>query len=189
MNNRIAIIGTASGDINDSLKNECRELGQWLAKSELLVVTGAGPGIPYYVGQSVVDNGGNVIGYSPGTKKEEHISKFHFPRYGFNELRFLTRKYNINEVYFRRSLNIIHDADIVIGIGGGKGTISELFLATFFSKKIICASFAMGSSQEYIKIYKYLREINITYGERILVANNLEEIKMGILSFMNKNEE
>ena len=86
-------------------------------------------------------------------------------------MEFIKEKYEINEVYFRRSINAIHNADIVVSIDGGRGTMSELFLA------IICADFSEGATKEFIKIHHYLKNVNIEYGEEVLIAKNLEDIK------------
>lgn len=189
MEKKIAIIGTAFGKINTELINQCYELGKWISTNKLIMVTGACPGISYYIAKSSLENGGKVIGYSPARSLEEHINRFNFPNDGFSELFFLTDEYAINEVYFRRSINVIHEADIVISISGGRGTMSELFLATFFAKKIICANFSGGASKEYINIYKSLKDINLNYGEEVLIADNLDDIKKEILKFMNKDKE
>ena len=188
MKNKIAVIGNAFGDIDSNLKNKCYELGNWLSKNQFLVITGACPGIPYYVAKGTIENGGKVIGYTPATNIEEHCNKFNFPNDGFNELKFLNDDYGINEVYFRRSLDAIHEADIVISICGGKGTLSELFLATFFAKKIICANFSCGATKEFIDIHRNLKNENITYGEDLIIANDIEEIKREILNNINRNE-
>ena len=47
----------------------------------------------------------------------------------------------------------------------------------FFSKKIICADFSEGATKEFIKIHHYLKNVNIEYGEEVLIAKNLEDIK------------
>lgn len=189
MYNKVAIIGTAFGNIENTVKEKCYELGKWLSENNLLVITGSCPGISYWVANGVINNGGKVIGYSPGRNMEEHCNFFKFPNDGFNQLDFLKDKYEINEVYFRRSINAIHEADIVVSIDGGRGTMSELFLATFFSKKIICANFSIGATKEFIKLHKYLQKANIHYGEEMLIANDLEEIKEKILSFVSRKEE
>lgn len=186
---KVAIIGTAFGNIDDDLINKCYELGEWISANKLITITGACPGISYYVAKGSLKNGGEVIGYSPGRNLEEHINSFNFPSDGFSELKFLKEKYAINEVYFRRSLDVIHTADIVISIGGGRGTMSELFLATFFAKKIICVSFSGGMTKEYINMYEHLKDMNINYGEKLLVVDSIEDIKKKILNLINKDKE
>ena len=178
---KIAIIGTAFGEIENSLKTNCYELGKWLAENKYIVLTGACPGISYYVGDGAVKNGGEVIGYSPAKNISEHCDLYKFPNEGYSKLEFLKENYEVNEVYFRRSINAIHNADIVVSINGGRGTLSELFLASFFSKKIICAEFSEGVTKEFIKIHNYLENIDIEYGEELLIAKDLEEIKEKII--------
>ena len=189
MYNKVAIIGTAFGDIEDNIKEKCCELGKWLSKNNFLIITGACPGISYWVAKSAIDNKGNVIGYSPGQDIKEHCNLFNFPNDGFSELKFLKNKYETNEVYFRRSLEVIHDADIVVSIDGGRGTMSELFLATFFSKKIICANFSRGATKEFIELHNQLEKNKIQYGEEMVVAKDLNEIKEKILYFVSRKEE
>lgn len=181
MYNKIAIIGTAFGKIEDTLKTNCYELGKWLSENKFLVITGSCPGISYFVSKGVINNGGKVIGYTPARDIEEHCDFYKFPNDGFSKLEFFKEKYEINEVYFRRSINAIHHADIVVSIDGGRGTMSELFLATFFSKKIICASFLGGATKEFLKLHEYLKKINIEYGEEVLIAKDLEDIKKKII--------
>lgn len=188
MYNKVAIIGTAFGNIEDTVKERCCELGKWLSKNNFLIITGACPGISYLVAKEAINNGGKVIGYSPGQNKEEHDKLFNFPNDGFSDLIFLRSKYEVNEVYFRRSLNVIHEADIVISIDGGRGTMSELFLATFFSKKIICTDFSIGATKEFIKIHKQLEKSKIMYGEEIVIARDIEEIKTKIMQLSKKGE-
>ena len=189
MYEKVAIIGTAFGDIENEIKEKCYELGKWLSEDNFKIITGACPGISYWVAKGAIDNRGHVIGYSPGNDIKEHCKLFNFPNDGFSELRFLKNKYEINEVYFRRSLKVIHDADIVVSIEGGRGTMSELFLATFFAKKIICANFSKGATKKFIKLHNQLEKSKIQYGEEIIVAKDVNEIKEKILDFVSRKEE
>ena len=65
---------------DETININCFDLGICLSEIMFLVITGACPGISYYVGDGVIKNGGKVKGYTPAKDISKHCNLYKFPK-------------------------------------------------------------------------------------------------------------
>ena len=63
LNMKIAVYGSATGDLSDEVRKKARELGRQIAKSGHTVVTGACPGLPQEAVIGAYAEGGECIAF------------------------------------------------------------------------------------------------------------------------------
>ena len=106
------------------------ELGQIIAKSGAVLVTGATTGTPFEAAHGAKDAGGFVIGLSPASSKSEHVNKYKLP------LDFLDLVIYTGFNYSGRNLLLTRASDAVFFVSGRIGTLNEFTIA-FEDKKPI----------------------------------------------------
>lgn len=104
------------------------EIGRIIAEHNMVLVTGATTGIPYWAAKGAKEAGGIVIGLSPAASKAAHIKTYHLP-VDYHDLIIYT-----GFDYSGRNLLLTRAADAVITIYGRIGTINEFTIA-FEDKK------------------------------------------------------
>jgi hypothetical protein len=128
VNMKIAICG--SGEIFDKeIARKASEIGKEIALSGNILLTGACHGYPNEAAKAAFSNG-EVIGYSPASDEEEHVSKYSFPVDNFSSIVYTGR--GIPD----RNFDLIKNADAIILIDGKIGTLNEFTIAMHFRKKI-----------------------------------------------------
>ena len=83
---KIAICGSSS-ITNEEIAKKAFEIGKEIAKSNILLLTGAGKGYPYEAVKGAASINGKVLGFSPAKNKEEHISRYSFPTENFTKIK------------------------------------------------------------------------------------------------------
>lgn len=117
----IGIIG--AGKANKELLKLAEEAGRLLAQEGVIVVTGGLGGVMEAACRGAYINGGITVGILPTDRKEDANTYVKIPiPTGMGEM--------------RNSL-IVRASDILIAIGGGYGTLSEIALALKTGKKVI----------------------------------------------------
>lgn len=104
------------------------EIGRLVAKRDMVLITGATTGIPYWAAKGAKEAGGIVIGLSPAVSKAAHVKTYHLPT-DFHDLIVYT-----GFDYSGRNLLLTRAADAVITIYGRIGTLNEFTIA-FEDKK------------------------------------------------------
>lgn len=168
-----AVIGTAFGNIGSDLQKECEKLGYFLAKKKMRIITGACPGIPYFVGRGAITINGEVIGYSPAISMEQHLKKYNFTLDGCSKIEYMSKEYEINEVFLIRSIDMLREADVVISIEGGRGTYGELQMSLCMGKKLICCVAYGGISQKIKALSRFAAEYN--FGGEIYIVKSIQD--------------
>ena len=126
---KIAVCGSSSVD-NDEIAKKAFEIGTELAKSDILLLTGAGNGYPYEAAKGAFSAGGKVFGVSPAKDKEEHVTKYSFPTENFTEIEYT------NLGIPGRNFPVVNEADAIIIVSGQIGSLNEFTIA-FHGKKVI----------------------------------------------------
>ncbi len=101
----------------------CRELGREIGRRDLVVVTGACPGLPHAAVLGAKEVGGLAIGISPALCLNEHRARYHSPYEEYDALVFT------GSGLMGREVDVIRTADIVIVCGGRSGTLGEFAIA------------------------------------------------------------
>lgn len=122
---KIGVMGSASGeDIqNQFYLEKSRQVGQWIARNKCILVNGACPGLPHAAAEGAKEEGGFVLGVSPGFSRHEHINEYKSP-IGVYDIVLYT-----GMGFMERDIMNIRSSDGVIFLGGGIGTLNEFTIA------------------------------------------------------------
>ena len=117
----IGIVG--AGKANKELLKSAEEAGRLLAQQGVIIVTGGLGGVMEAACRGAYMNGGITVGILPTDRKEDANPYVKIPiPTGMGEM--------------RNSL-IVRASDVLIAIGGGYGTLSEIALALKTGKKVV----------------------------------------------------
>lgn len=117
---KICVSGAAeTGHCNPKALEMAQETGREIAKRNLILVTGATVGIPYWAAKGAKEIGGIVIGLSPAPSVESHVNTYHLP-VDYHDLIIYTGFY-----YAGRNLLLTRSSDAIIVICGRMGTLNE----------------------------------------------------------------
>ena len=142
----ICVSGAAEieGVCSDSAKQRAFEIGEQIAKKNLILTTGATTGIPYLSAQGAKKAGGIVIGFSPAASKAAHLKVYRLP-IDYHDIIVYT-----GFGYSGRNLFLTRASDAVIVICGRMGTLNEFTIA-FEDNKPIGVLEGTGGTADKIK--------------------------------------
>lgn len=142
---KICVSGAAeTGHCAVDALEKAEALGREIAKAEMVLVTGATTGIPYWAAKGAKEEGGIVIGFSPAPSKEAHIKIYRLPT-DYHDLIIYT-----GFEYAGRNLLLARAADAVILICGRMGTLNEFTIA-FEDQKPIGVLEKTGGAADAVK--------------------------------------
>jgi uncharacterized protein (TIGR00725 family) len=121
---KICVSGAAeTGHCSEGALEKAEMLGRLIAEHNMILVTGATTGIPYWAAKGAKEAGGVVIGLSPAASKLAHIKTYHLPL-DYHDLIIYT-----GFDYAGRNLLLTRSADAVITVCGRMGTLNEFTVA------------------------------------------------------------
>ena len=121
---KICISGAAeTGHCAPDSEEKAEELGRLIAERDMILVTGATTGLPYWGAKGAKQAGGIVIGFSPASSRVAHIKTYHLPT-DYHDLIVYT-----GFEYSGRNLILTRAADAVITVCGRMGTLNEFTIA------------------------------------------------------------
>src|SRR5579871_2672907 len=109
---KIGVMGGATGVIAQEYLDRANEIGRAIAKQGCILLTGGCPGLPLSAACGAKQEGGLVIGISPGLSIDEHVYKYHSPT-EFHDVLIFT-----GSGLMGREVVNIRSSDIVVFIGG-----------------------------------------------------------------------
>ncbi len=122
---QIGIIGGGTEThLSEKAKKIAFEVGYDLAKNGIIVITGGCNGIMKYACEGAKKGGGITVGILPFY--DEKLAN-----------KFVDIKIKTGMSYGIRNNIIVHSADVLIGIAGGSGTLSEIALGDMYKKSVI----------------------------------------------------
>lgn len=160
---KIGVMGHAGKDLPEKEKKMAFELGKAIARQDCITITGACPGYPFEAAKGAADQGGLVIGISPGLSLWEHVNKYHSPTEHHDVLIFTGSGLMGREVVNIRS------SDMVVIIGGKSGTLGEFAIAYDEGKLI---GILMGTGGITTEIRHLVRVIHKDTGAKVLYDRN-----------------
>ncbi len=126
---KICVSGSAdTSQTAEGTVEKAYEMGRLIAEHNIVLVTGATTGIPYWSAKGAKEAGGFVIGLSPAVSKVAHVKTYHLPL-DYHDLIVYT-----GFDYSGRNLLLTRSADAIITISGRIGTLNE-FTIGFEDKK------------------------------------------------------
>lgn len=145
MNYKICVSGAAIGAcLNQETIEKAEAVGEQIAKSGSILVTGATTGIPYYSAKGAKAKGGFSIGFSPAATYQDHTKRYQLPT------RYMDLIVYTGFGYAGRNLILTRSADAVIVICGRIGTLNE-FTVAFEDKKPLGILIGSGGIADEIK--------------------------------------
>jgi hypothetical protein len=115
----ICVSGAAAGQTVNKAAYLAFKVGEAIARSGMILTTGATVGLPYYAARGAHEAGGMSVGFSPAASLREHIRKYRLPRDVFDFINFTGLH------YVGRDLYLIQSSDAVITVGGRIGSLHE----------------------------------------------------------------
>ena len=126
---KICVSGSADTTFcgSDAIE-KAQEVGRLIAKRNMILVTGATTGIPYWAAKGAKAAGGFVVGLSPAVSKADHVKRYKLPLDYHDVLVYTGFDYS------GRNLLLTRASDAVITLCGRMGTLNEFTIA-FEDKK------------------------------------------------------
>jgi len=116
-----AVIGPWECD--DDTASKCRAVGRGLAAAGFVLVTGGEYGAMEAASRGASEAGGTVVGLLPGTDRSRANR--------YSDVTVVTG------IGHARNLSVVASADVVVAVGGGWGTLSEIGLAGALGRPVV----------------------------------------------------
>jgi uncharacterized protein (TIGR00725 family) len=116
----VAIIGASEADAD--LIKHAEEVGRGIAQNEWILVTGGLGGVMQAASRGANEEGGTVVGILPTSSTSDANQYVNIPI--------------ATNMGHARNVIIAHTADVLVAIGGGYGTLSEIAISNKLGKKV-----------------------------------------------------
>jgi hypothetical protein len=164
---KICISGAAdTGHCVVDAAEKAEELGRELARRDMVLVTGATVGIPYWAAKGAKEEGGIVIGVSPAASETAHIKTYRLPT-DYHDLIMYT-----GFEYSGRNLLLIRSSDAIITVCGRMGTLNEFTIAFEDQKPIGVLEGTGGTADE---IREIIQKMNRGPG-RVVYSRDIKDL-------------
>ena len=141
---KIGVMGGATGAMTSDILEKSHALGRTIARSGCILVTGGCPGLPLASACGAKEEGGFVVGISPGLSLDEHVHKYGSPT-EFHDVLIFT-----GSGLMGREVVNIRSSDIVVIVGGRSGTLGELAIS-YDEGKLIGVLTGTGGISDLVK--------------------------------------
>jgi uncharacterized protein (TIGR00725 family) len=145
MRPKIGVMGSCGGHIHDDARGKAQVLGESIARSGCVLITGASPGLPYETVLGAKASGGTVVGISPALSLSEHVGRYESPFTGFDVIIYT------GSGLMGREIENIRSSDIVIIVGGRSGTLGEFAIA-YDEGKLIGVLLGTGGIADQVEL-------------------------------------
>ncbi len=177
---KICISGAAETDIcSQDAVEKAERLGKLIAERNMILVTGATTGIPYWAAKGAKEAGGIVIGLSPAASKLAHVNSYHLPT-DYHDLIVYT-----GFEYSGRNLLLTRSADAIITICGRMGTLNE-FTIGFEDQKPQGVLTGTGGVCDMIK---EIIEKSRKGGGKVVYSGDPEELLDKVVTLIEEEEK
>ena len=179
---KIGVMGSASGPtIKDAgaLERAFR-LGGAIARRDVILITGACPGLPDKAAEGAKAAGGFVLGISPAFSLREHLEIYGSPIDHYDMI--LYSGLGLME----RDIINIRSSDAIALVGGGMGSLNEFTVAYEEKKPIGVLTGTGGLSDHVPEILSFLHRHNDP--ERVLYDANPARLIARLLAVVARTE-
>lgn len=125
-----------------ALVEKAEQLGEAIAKRDVVLLTGATTGLVYVVGKAAHDAGCFHVGISPGSNKDEHVDLYKLPLDACDML--VYTGFGVKG----RNVVLVRSCEIVLFIAGAMGSLNEFTIAHDEGKIIGCLTGTGGVAAE-----------------------------------------
>jgi uncharacterized protein (TIGR00725 family) len=129
-----------------AIAEAARSLGEAIARTGSLLLSGATTGVIYQVGRVAHDAGAFHIGISPGENEREHVETFQLPTDACDAI--IYTGFGLKG----RNVVLVRSCDVVIFIAGSIGSLNEFTIAHDEGKIIGCLTGTGGVADEIKRI-------------------------------------
>lgn len=180
---KITVFCGANNGQSELYKENAIELGEWIAKNNHTLVYGGGKvGLMGIIADTVLGNGGEVIGIMPQFLVDREISH--------NDI----NKLIVVDDMSVRKTKLVDLGDVFIALPGGPGTLEEISqvisLVRVGKKDAPCILMNVDGYYDFLEQYfdKMLEEgfLTIDDRERTLFTDSIAEMQEFIVSYTNK---
>ncbi len=141
----IAVSGAAeTGHCAMDAVNKAEAIGREIGNKNMILITGATTGIPYWSAKGAKEAGGTVIGFSPAGSELAHVKTYQLPMDYHDSIVYTGQDYT------GRDLLLMKAAHGIIIICGRIGTLHE-FTVAFEDKKPIGVLIGSGGTADIIE--------------------------------------
>lgn len=119
----VGVMGSADTDAPADIAQQAYQLGRVIAQRQLILITGACPGLPYECARGASHFGGLSLGISPALSLDEHVHKYLSPSDAFDVIVYT------GSGLMGREVTNIRSSDMVVILGGRSGTLGEFAIA------------------------------------------------------------
>jgi len=119
----VGVMGSAGSNQDDGVSDKVYALGKIIAERNLVLITGACPGLPHACAEGTREAGGTSVGISPALSLDEHVHKYLSPSDAYDVLIYT------GSGLMGREVTNIRSSDMVIIVGGRSGTLGEFAIA------------------------------------------------------------
>lgn len=178
---KICISGAAeTGHCAKDALEKAEQIGKIIAERNMILVTGATTGIPYWAAKGAKEAGGIVIGISPAASKAAHVKTYRLPL-DYHDIIIYT-----GFDYSGRNLLLTRSADAIITICGRMGTLNE-FTIGFEDKKIQGVLTGSGGTADMVE--EIIEKAKRGKGKVILEGNPEKLVDKVISAIEEENKE
>ena len=179
----ISIFGSARSVEGDLNYNNAHELGSTMARKDIAVITGGGPGIMEAANKGAFEAGGRSIGINIELPFEQRPNQY--------TTDLITMKY-----FFIRKVLLVKYAQAFVIFPGGFGTMDECFeaLTLIQTMKIRPFPIILVGKEYWEGLLKWIRDEMLKNGlvreddyELIRLVDDVKEAEKIILDFIEKN--
>jgi len=156
-----------------------QKLGEEIAKRDIVVVTGATTGVPFWVAKGAKKVGGIVVGISPAASEKAHLLKYRLP-VEYHDLIIFS-----GAGYAGRNLLLTRAADAVVICCGRMGTLNEFTIA-FEDGKPIGVLEGSGGTADMIK--EIVKKTHRPHG-KIVYSSDPEELINNLVKIIEKEKK
>ncbi len=173
MRMKVGIVGSAGGELSREVREKARAMGRCLATHDVVVVTGAAPGLRHEAVLGAKEVGALVVGISPALSPDEHREVYGAPWREYDVLVFT------GSGLMGREIEIIRTCEAVVVIGGRSGTLGEFAIA-YDEARLIGALTGTGGVADHIP--ELLRMINKETGASVVSDDDPEKLFRKMMS-------
>jgi len=148
----VGVMGAASGGHTQEVKDAAYQLGRVIAKKNLVLITGACPGLPYECARGGFEVGGMSVGISPALSLDEHVHKYDSPSDVYDVIIYT------GSGLMGREVTNIRSSDMVVVVGGSSGTLGEFAIAYDEGKLIGVLEGSGGIAEQLPQLVESLKK-------------------------------
>jgi uncharacterized protein (TIGR00725 family) len=147
MRTKVGVMGSAAPDSarldsGKKLVEKAEQLGQAIAKRDVVLFTGATTGLVYVVGKAAHDAGCFHVGISPASNELEHVEHYHLPLDACDTI--VYTGFGLKG----RNVVLVRSCEIVLFVAGAMGSLNEFTIAHDEGKIIGCLTGTGGVADE-----------------------------------------